>query len=178
LLAELASVGELGALIGDLLKRVRYALGEYPTLPERSARETTYVLRLPDHSAARACQEQLIAWGGSDVTVGEIRDGSGWQVRATFPELAPDPSYEGTGPSADAAGQRARRPLRECGPMTSRRPRAAAGSTQPTDRFVAAVESIPAGAAASSTRSSFLRHGGLRFGRRSREHRWIEGESR
>ncbi|WP_203924902.1 hypothetical protein [Rugosimonospora africana] len=104
LVAEDASVGELGAVIGDLLQRVRYALGEYATLPSPSPRETTYVLSAPSLEAARACQEQLIAWGGSAVTIRDAQDSRGWTMRdasdtnewevaANFPELAPDPAH-------------------------------------------------------------------------------------
>jgi hypothetical protein len=39
-----ASVGELGAVIGDLVQRLHYAMGAYDSLPEPSPRETTYRL--------------------------------------------------------------------------------------------------------------------------------------
>ena len=93
LIAEDASVGELGATIEDLIQRMRYALGEYPALPEPSRRETTYILSVPSYEAARACQDELATRGGSDVTVRETEEHR-WEVLATFPELAPDPSHE------------------------------------------------------------------------------------
>ena len=93
LIAEDASVGELGATIDDLIQRMRYALGEYPALPEPSRRETTYILSVPSYEAARACQDKLATRGGSDVTVRETEEHR-WEVLATFPELAPDPSHE------------------------------------------------------------------------------------
>lgn len=105
LIAEDASVGEFAAVTGDLVQRIRYALGEYPALPEPSPRETTYVLSVPTTEAARACQEILVDWGGSPVTIRDAHDSRGWTIRdaedtnewevaATFPELAPDPTYD------------------------------------------------------------------------------------
>ncbi|GIH21683.1 hypothetical protein [Rugosimonospora africana] len=97
LLAGDASVGEFTAAVGDLVLRLRYALGEYPELPEPWPRETTYLLRLPNPEVARLCEEQLVAWGGSAVTVCGVERGSEWEVRATFAELAPDPSHDERG---------------------------------------------------------------------------------
>lgn len=94
LIADDASVGELTAVVGDLVQRMRYALGEYLTLPGPSARETTHVLIVPTAEAARACREALADWGGSGVTVRESQRADGFEVTATFPELAPDPGHE------------------------------------------------------------------------------------
>jgi hypothetical protein len=105
LVAQDASIGQLGAVMGDLLQRIRYALGEYPTLPAPSPPGTTYVVSVPTVEAARACQVVLVAWGGSAVTIRNAKDSRGWTIRAaedtnvwevaaTFPELAPDPAHD------------------------------------------------------------------------------------
>ena len=90
-LAADASVGELGAVVGDLCQRLHYAMGAYDELPEPGARQTTYILLLPTVEAARAGQADLAALGGRDVLVAV--DDEGWRVTAGFPDLAPDPAF-------------------------------------------------------------------------------------
>jgi hypothetical protein len=87
-----ASVGELGAVIGDLVQRLHYAMGAYDSLPEPSPRETTYRLLAPTEPAALACRAELIASGGSDVLVRDLGV-AGWEVLTTFPDLSPDPAF-------------------------------------------------------------------------------------
>lgn len=94
LLVEGASVGELRAVISDLVERLRFALGEYASYPEPLPRVTTYIVSVPTEEAARACRERLTDWGALAVDVAEGSDRTGWEVRASFPDLVPDPSYE------------------------------------------------------------------------------------
>jgi hypothetical protein len=94
LLAEEASVGELRAVVADLVERLRFALGEYASYPEPLLRGTTYIVSIPNEEAARACRDRLTDWGALALDVTEGADRTGWEVRASFPDLIPDPSYE------------------------------------------------------------------------------------
>ena len=87
-----ASVGELGAVVGDLCQRLHYAMGAHDTVPDASPRETRYALLMPTEAAARACQVELIASGGGDVAV-DAADNDGWNVFASFPDLPPDRAF-------------------------------------------------------------------------------------
>jgi hypothetical protein len=90
-LAADASVGELGAVVGDLCQRLHYAMGGHDTLPEPSPRATTYTLVLPTQQKAEACEADVRAMGGSDPTV--AAGDQGWDLSATFADLAPDSAF-------------------------------------------------------------------------------------
>jgi hypothetical protein len=102
-----ASAGELGAVVSDLAQRLHYAMGAYDSLPEPSPRTTTYSLLMPTEAAARACQAELTASGGSDVLVRDL-GADGWKVLTTFPELSPDPAFREREAQLEALARRHR----------------------------------------------------------------------
>jgi hypothetical protein len=107
LLGHEASAGELGAVVGDLVQRLHYAMGAYDSLPEPSPRTTTYSLLMPTEAAARACQAELTALGGSDVSVRDL-GADGWKVLTTFSELSPDRAFREREAQLEALARRHR----------------------------------------------------------------------
>jgi hypothetical protein len=92
LIADGATVGELGAFMGDLVQRLHFVRGAYDRLPDPSPRESIYRLSTSSVAAAQACETELVALGGSNVLTRETKPGE-WEVLASFPDLPPDQSY-------------------------------------------------------------------------------------
>jgi len=94
LLPAAASVGQLTVTVADLVERLRFAMGDYPSYPEPVPRLTSHELSVPSHDAAQACRSQLMQWDALTVEISEDAGRAVWEVQASFPELAPDPSFE------------------------------------------------------------------------------------
>lgn len=89
-----ASAGELTATIGDLVQKLHYAMGSGGDLPQPSPREIWHSLHASTVQMAQECRDALIDAGSPAVLVREIEPGL-WEALASFPDLPPDPSFEG-----------------------------------------------------------------------------------
>jgi len=93
LLPAEASVGQLSVTVADLVERLRFAMGDYASYPAPVPRLTGHDVSVPSHDAAQACRSRLMQWNALAVEISNDADRSVWEVKASFPELAPDPSY-------------------------------------------------------------------------------------
>jgi hypothetical protein len=81
------SEGELNARLGDLCRRLHWAMGADDTYPAPAPRTWTYLVRVPDSAVAAAVVAELAQAGGRCV----VQDDG--QVAATFPDLVPSMAY-------------------------------------------------------------------------------------